>query len=96
MVSVGYFETLRARLVQGRYFTDADDASRPREAIINRTMATEEFPGEEATGKRVISQYDPDHPIELQSSPALGTGPTNLELDEPNLPLGTARRKAIL
>ena len=62
MVSVGYFETLRARLVQGRYFTDGDDASRPREAIINRTI---EFPGEEATGKRVISQYDPDHPIEI-------------------------------
>ena len=65
MISVGYFETLRARLVQGRYFTDADDTSRPREAIINRTMAREEFHGEAATGKRIISQYDPDHPIEI-------------------------------
>jgi macrolide transport system ATP-binding/permease protein len=64
-VSVGYFETLRARLIQGRYFTDADDASKPREAIINKTMATEEFPGEEATGKRIISQYDQYHPIEV-------------------------------
>jgi macrolide transport system ATP-binding/permease protein len=64
-VSVGYFETLRARLVQGRYFTDADDASRPREAIINRTMAREDFPGEDATGKRIVSQYDLDHPIEV-------------------------------
>jgi macrolide transport system ATP-binding/permease protein len=65
MVSVGYFETLRARLVQGRYFTDADDSSKPREAVINRTMAAEEFSGDQATGKRIISQYDPDHPIEI-------------------------------
>jgi predicted permease len=65
IVSAGYFETLRARLVKGRYFTETDDGSKPREAIINRTMATEEFPGEEATGKRVISQYDQDHPIEV-------------------------------
>lgn len=64
-VSVGYFETLRARLLQGRYFTDADDASKPGVAIINRTMARQEFPGEYAIGKRIISQYDPEHPSEI-------------------------------
>jgi macrolide transport system ATP-binding/permease protein len=64
-VSVGYFETLRARLLQGRYFTEADDGSKPDVAIINRTMARQEFPGEDAVGKRIISQYDPDHPSEI-------------------------------
>jgi macrolide transport system ATP-binding/permease protein len=64
-VSVGYLETLRARLLHGRYFTDADDASKPDVAIINRTMARQEFPGEDAVGKRIISQYDPDHPIAI-------------------------------
>jgi macrolide transport system ATP-binding/permease protein len=64
-VSVGYLETLRARLLCGRYFTDADDASKPGVAIINRTMARQEFPGEDPIGKRIISQYDPDHPSEI-------------------------------
>ena len=65
IVGVGYFETLRARLVRGRYFTEADDSSKPSVAIINRTMASQEFPGEDAIGKRIISQYDPDHPSEI-------------------------------
>jgi predicted permease len=63
--SVEYLQTLRARLLRGRYFTDADDASKPGVAIINRTMARQEFPGEDAIGKRIISQYDPDHPSEI-------------------------------
>jgi predicted permease len=65
IAGVGYFETLRARLMQGRYLTETDDASKPREAIINRTMAKQDFPGEDAVGKRIINQYDPDHPIEI-------------------------------
>jgi len=63
--SVGYFETLQARLVRGRYFTGADDASKPRVAIINRTMANQEFPGEDPLGKRIVNQYDQDHPIQI-------------------------------
>jgi macrolide transport system ATP-binding/permease protein len=64
-VSVGYLETLRARLLQGRYFTDTDDASRPRVAIINQTMAKQMFPGEDPLRKRIVSEYDKDHPIEI-------------------------------
>jgi len=64
-VSAGYFETVRARLLQGRYFNDADDASKPGVAIINRTMAWQQFPGEDPIGKRIISQYDPNHPSEI-------------------------------
>jgi macrolide transport system ATP-binding/permease protein len=65
IVSAGYFETLRARLLRGRYFVESDDGSKPHAAIINRSMAALEFPGEDATGKRIISQYDPDHPFEI-------------------------------
>jgi macrolide transport system ATP-binding/permease protein len=64
-VSVGYLEALHVRLLQGRYFQDADDASKSSVAIINRTMARQEFPGEDAVGKRIVSQYDPDHPSEI-------------------------------
>jgi macrolide transport system ATP-binding/permease protein len=65
MVSVGYLETLKAHLVHGRNFTEADDDSKAPVAIINRTMAMQDFPGEDAVGKRIINQYDPDHPIEI-------------------------------
>ena len=65
VVSAGYFETLRARLLEGRFFLESDDTSEPDVAIINRTMAGQEFPGEDAIGKRIISQYDPDHPSEI-------------------------------
>jgi predicted permease len=65
VVGAGYFETLRARLIQGRYFTDTDDASVPLVAIVNRTMASENFPGETAVGKHIVREWDPDHPIEI-------------------------------
>ena len=65
IAGVGYFETLRARLIQGRYFTETDDASKPGVAIINRTMAKQNFPGVDAVGKRIVNQYDPEHPIEV-------------------------------
>ncbi|MEG9436630.1 ABC transporter permease [Edaphobacter sp. HDX4] len=63
--SVGYFEGLRARLLQGRYFAETDDASKTPVAVINRTMALQEFPGENVIGKQLINQYDPEHPIEV-------------------------------
>lgn len=65
IVGVGYFETLEARLLQGRYFTKTDDASQGRVAIINRTLAKQSFPGEDPLGKRLIDDYDKDHPVEI-------------------------------
>jgi macrolide transport system ATP-binding/permease protein len=65
IVSAGYFETLGARLIAGRTFTEADDASKSRRAVINRTMAEELFPGEEAVGKQIVSAFDPEHPIQV-------------------------------
>jgi macrolide transport system ATP-binding/permease protein len=64
-VSVGYFETLRARLLYGRYFSAQDDASKPRVGLINRTMATQVFPGEDPLGKIVVNEFAKDHPIKI-------------------------------
>ena len=47
-VSAGYFTTLGAKLVRGRYFDEAEDASKPRVAIINQAFAKQYFPGEDA------------------------------------------------
>ena len=64
-VSSGYFETLGARLIAGRTFTEADDAAKPRRAVINRTLAKELFPSEDAVGKLILSAFDLQHPIEV-------------------------------
>src|SRR5215472_13363436 len=50
-VSSGFFATLHTRLLAGRYFTDAEDASKPSVAVINRAFAREYFPGEDPVGK---------------------------------------------
>lgn len=52
-VSSRFFETIRARLVEGRFFTEFDDASKPRVVIINRTLARKYFPGEDPIGKKI-------------------------------------------
>lgn len=52
-VSPGYFATLGAKLFRGRDFTEADDESKPRVAIVNRTLARRHFPGEDALGKQI-------------------------------------------
>ena len=52
-VTAGFFPTIRARLLQGRYFTDFDDASKPKVVIINQTLAKKYFPGEDPIGKKI-------------------------------------------
>ncbi len=52
-VSAGYFRTLRATLVRGRFFTDADGASKRRLAIINRTLARQYFPDRDPIGTEI-------------------------------------------
>src|SRR6185437_736494 len=51
-VSSGYFTTLGATLLRGRYFTDAEDASKPRVVVINQALARQYFPGENPIGKQ--------------------------------------------
>jgi predicted permease len=51
-VSSAYFATLHANLLRGRYFTDAEDASKPRVVLINRALARKYFPGEDPIGKQ--------------------------------------------
>ena len=52
-VSAGYFKTIQAKLMQGRFFTEADDASSAQVAIINQTLAKQFFPGENPIGKMI-------------------------------------------
>jgi predicted permease len=52
-VNSDLFATLHARLLRGRYFTDAEDASKPSVIIINQALARKYFPGEDPIGKKI-------------------------------------------
>jgi macrolide transport system ATP-binding/permease protein len=64
-VSPGYFTALGAKLLRGRYFTEAEDMSKPRVAIINRAMARQYFPDEDPLGKQLSYLSDPPVPMEI-------------------------------
>jgi macrolide transport system ATP-binding/permease protein len=51
-VSAEYFKTLQAKLVEGRFFTDDEDASKPQVTVINKALARLYFPGEDPVGKK--------------------------------------------
>ena len=51
-VDPGYFETLSIPVLLGRGFLDSDNEAAPLVAVINQTMASRLWPGEEPIGKR--------------------------------------------
>lgn len=51
-VSPEFFSTIHAKLLGGRFFTDADVSSQPHVSIINKTLAQKYFPGEDPIGKK--------------------------------------------
>jgi macrolide transport system ATP-binding/permease protein len=60
-VGSSYFSTVKARLARGRYFTEAEDATKPRVMIVNQAFARKYFPGEDPIGKHI--RYDADSPV---------------------------------
>ena len=51
-ISGGYFSALKIPLIAGRFFTDTDNASAARVAIVSRTMANRFWPGSDPLGQR--------------------------------------------
>ena len=64
-VSPSYFTTLGARLARGRFFTEMDDASKPRVAIVNQAMVRKHFPNENPIGKQISFVSLNAAPIEI-------------------------------
>jgi macrolide transport system ATP-binding/permease protein len=52
-ITSDYFKTLQAKLIQGRFFTDDEDASKPLVVVINKTFAKQYFPGEDPVGRKI-------------------------------------------
>jgi len=64
-VSAAYLTTLKATLVRGRFFTDAEDASKPEVVVINQALAQKYFPGEDPIGQR-MADYEGGRPSERE------------------------------
>jgi putative ABC transport system permease protein len=54
MVTPDYFKTFGIRVVKGRAFTDADNPSSPKVAMVNETFANRFLKGVDPIGRRVI------------------------------------------
>jgi macrolide transport system ATP-binding/permease protein len=64
-VSSAYFETVKAKLLDGRYFAETDDTSRPPVVIVNRAMQLKYFGGEGPVGKKIVYLSDNAKPMEI-------------------------------
>jgi predicted permease len=62
VVGPRYFETMGTRLVRGRDFTEADREGAPPVAVVNETLASLLWPGEDPLGKR-LSFEGPEGPF---------------------------------
>jgi predicted permease len=51
----GYFTALRVPLLRGRFFNAHDDSASIPVMIVNEALAKQLWPGEDATGKRIIT-----------------------------------------
>ena len=54
VVTPGYFETMTTPLMRGRYFADSDREDSTRVAILDESLATRLWPGEDPLGKRLL------------------------------------------
>jgi len=52
-VSSEYFTTIKAKLLSGRYFTDAEDGSKPGVVVINQALARQYFSGQDPVGRKI-------------------------------------------
>jgi macrolide transport system ATP-binding/permease protein len=65
-VSSDYFSTLGARLRSGRYFTRAEDVSKPAVVVVNASFARKYYPGEDPVGKQISYEVGrPLSPVEI-------------------------------
>jgi putative ABC transport system permease protein len=62
----GYFDTIGAQLMQGRDFTESDDAAHQHVAVIDEILARQLWPGELALGKRISVSDSPKGPYQFE------------------------------
>jgi predicted permease len=60
-----YFETIGARLLQGRTFNASDTQDHPRVVIVNESTARQFWPNENPIGKRITYKDPKEKPFEI-------------------------------
>jgi predicted permease len=65
-VGAGYFSAFGLPVLAGRTFTPQDNASSPKVAVINETMARQFFPGESPIGHHFGFGDDPTHSVDYE------------------------------
>ncbi len=64
-VGPDYFSILGIRFIEGRSFTDRDDANAPGVIVINRALAQKYWPHESPIGKRITIGYNRTGPRQV-------------------------------
>ncbi|HYE85084.1 MAG TPA: ABC transporter permease [Vicinamibacterales bacterium] len=57
IVAPGYFETMKIRLIDGRFLDERDALETPRTSVINETMARRYFPNESPLGRTIQNPH---------------------------------------
>ncbi len=70
----GYFRTIGATLLEGRDFTESDDAAHQHVIIIDDVLAQELWPGEDSIGKKLNVSDSPSGPYQFQRDWAVVVG----------------------
>lgn len=61
----GYFATMQIPIVQGREFSETDNDSAPKTAVINEALAKEYWPNENPLGKRLVVGFPKTTTLEV-------------------------------
>ena len=64
-VSTTYFQTLGSKLIEGRYFNEAEDSAKPHVAIVNQAFVRHYFPNEKPLGKLLGDLHPQPTTIEI-------------------------------
>ena len=62
----GFFKTIGATLIEGRDFTDSDDAAHQHVVIVDDALARTAWPGQDAIGKKLHVSDSPKGPYQFQ------------------------------
>ena len=70
----GYFKTIGATMIEGRDFTDSDDAAHQHVVIVDDALAQRTWPGQDALGKKLHVSDSPAGPYQFQGDWAVVVG----------------------
>jgi putative ABC transport system permease protein len=80
IVTPDYFRTMGISLIEGRNFTESDDAEHPAVAIVSSIVAKNHFPDRSAIGQRILVDDTDGNPRQVEIVGIVGqVKQTNLE-----------------